>query len=53
MIFKCEMEGDALYFLADSLEEAQAKMRPMYGDIPEVLLDWSEVDSVPKGEIAV
>lgn len=53
MIFKCEAQGDSLYFVADSLEEAQAKMRPVFGDIPEVLLDWSEVNAIPEGETAL
>jgi len=49
-IFKCEAEGDVVYFQARDLEDAKAQLKQKMGDIPESLLKWTKVDMLPEGE---
>ena len=48
-IFKCEAEGDVLYFKASSEDEAKKKFFNLMGEIPEVLLTWTEISELPEG----
>jgi len=49
-IFKAGAQGDTMYISAGSLNEAQRKLQQMCGPIPERMIQWSEVDSLPEGE---
>lgn len=50
-IFKCEAQGDTMYFNADTIDAARVRLIEVTGDqIPEELLMWTEVDEVPDGE---
>jgi hypothetical protein len=49
-IFKVEAQGDTLYILARTQEEAKIELSEKIGYIPESLLTWSEVKKLPKGE---
>lgn len=53
-LFKCESQGDVLYFNADTAEAAYRRMCDVLGEeIPESLLTWTEVDALPEGEEAL
>ncbi len=50
-IFKCEAQGDTMYFNADTIDAARVRLIEVTGaQIPEELLTWAEVDEVPDGE---
>ena len=50
-IFKCEAQGDTLYFKAETLDAARLRLIDTIGeDIPEKLLIWTEVSETPEGE---
>jgi len=48
-IFKCEAEGDVLYFKASSEDKAKKKLFDLMGEIPESLLTWTEISELPEG----
>jgi len=53
-IFKCEAQGDTMYFNADTIDAARVRLIEVTGDqIPEELLTWTEVSEVPDGEEAL
>jgi len=53
-IFKCEAQGDTMYFNADTVDAARVRLIEVMGDqIPEELLTWTEVSEVPDGEEAL
>ena len=53
-IFKCEAQGDTMYFNADTIDAARVRLIEVTGDqIPEELLTWTEVFEVPDGEEAL
>jgi hypothetical protein len=53
-IFKCEAQGDTMYFNADTIDAARIRLTEITGDqIPEELLTWTEVSEVPDGEEAL
>lgn len=53
-IFKCEtnagFEHDTLYFSGACLSDAKKKLDNMCGEIPDDLITWTEVKTVPHGE---
>jgi hypothetical protein len=49
-IFKAEAEGDTIYVEAEDLDLAKNKFTAVMGEMPEGLVTWSEVDSLPEGE---
>lgn len=50
-IFKCEAQGDTLYFKAETLDAAHLRLIEVTGEqIPEKLLTWTEVNEAPDGE---
>ena len=49
-IFKAEAQGDVMHVSADSLNEAERKLKAMCGPIPSRMIQWSEVDELPAGE---
>lgn len=49
-IFKVEAQGDTLYIQAPTKADAHLQLTEKIGPIPERLLKWSEVKSLPKGE---
>ena len=49
--YKCEAMGDVVYIQADDLLSAKARFTEVMGDdVPESMLTWSEVESLPDGE---
>ena len=50
-IFKCEAQGDTMYFKAKDVDAAHVRLIEVTGEqIPEELLTWTEVNEVPDGE---
>ena len=49
-IFKVVAQGDTMYIEAENQETAAEKLRTVCGEIPDHLLDWSEVAEAPEGE---
>jgi len=49
-IFKVVAEGDTVYLKAKDLDDAKNILKVKIGPIPDRLLAFSEVDSVPKDE---
>ena len=49
-IFKATAEGDTMYISADSKDSAKRKLTLVCGPIPDSMIDWTEVDSLPEGE---
>lgn len=49
-IFKVEAEGDTMYIGADDQNGARMKLTEAIGQIPESMLSWSEVPTLPDGE---
>ena len=53
-IFKCEAQGDTMYFNAETMDAARIRLIDVIGEqIPEELLTWTEVSEVPDGEEAL
>ena len=53
-IFKCEAQGDTMYFKAKDVNAAGVRLIEVTGEqIPEELLTWTEVEEVPDGEEAL
>lgn len=50
-IFKADAMGDIMYIGAKDQAEAARKLQDVCGPIPKSMIDWSEVDSLPKGEV--
>lgn len=44
--FKVETENDVLYFPAESLEHAKKKFKNIFGNVPESILHWKEIDTL-------
>lgn len=50
-LFKCEAQGDVLYFKASTQEGARQKLCDLLGEeIPESVLTWTEIEELPEGE---
>lgn len=49
-IFECSAMGDTMYFDCDTLDQAKARLRSLCGDMPDGMVKWREVDSLPDGE---
>lgn len=49
-LFKIDAQGDIVYLLASSQEEAQRKFFEIRGEIPASLLTFSTVRHLPLGE---
>jgi hypothetical protein len=49
-IFKVEAQGDTLYIQAKNKVAASEYLTDTMGEIPESLLTWTEVKSLPEGE---
>lgn len=49
-IFRFEVEGDTIYIQAPDKDAARKRLFIFTGEIPDSLLTWSEVDSLPEGE---
>lgn len=49
-IWKFAAQGDQLYIKGETEELARAKFREHFGDVPESMLEITEVDAVPEGE---
>lgn len=47
--FKAEAEGDVIYFHATSIEDAEDQLAEKIGQIPDSLVTWTELDSLPDG----
>jgi hypothetical protein len=53
-LFKCEAQGDVLYFNSDTQQGAYNKMCDLLGEeIPQSLLTWTEIETLPEGEEAL
>lgn len=48
-IFKCEAQGDVLYFDAKDQNEALKKLTDLCGPIPPQILTWTVVKKAPAG----
>lgn len=48
--FKVEAENDVMYFKAPDLNAAIEKFYNICGDVPDLLLTWTEVSEIPDGE---
>lgn len=49
-IFKVEAEGDTLYIQAESQKAARKQLHDKIGYVPDGMLTWSEVESLPEGQ---
>ncbi|GLS13588.1 hypothetical protein [Hydrogenophaga electricum] len=49
-IFRCDAEGDTLYIEAETVQEARTQLHEKVGPIPDSLLSWSVVVTLPDGE---
>lgn len=50
-IFQCSAMGDSMCFEARSLDEAKDMLTAMCGEIPDDMVTWAELDSLPDGEV--
>ena len=53
-LFKCEAQGDVLYFNSDTQQGAYNKLCDLLGEeVPESLITWTEIEALPEGEEAL
>lgn len=52
MYYKVEAHDDEIYIEANSLEEAQLHFKRVMGkEVPEEILEWTELEELPEGQI--
>lgn len=49
-IWKCEAMGDVIYIQAADKAAARARLFEVMGPMPDSILSWSEVKTLPEGE---